>query len=783
MPQRVHNLNKEKNVVKLLRSQEDLRLVIKKHGHGPCPLAATCAALILAPPAATAQEGAQASDDAPIDEIIVIGTPGGGGADRQEASFAVTVIQAEDIAKFAPQSTADLFKSIPGVWVESSGGVAGANIDVRGLPGGGDAPFVTLAINGSPLYGTEMLSFFEQSSIFRLDETVAGVEGLRGGPNAVFGKGEPGLTVNFNLMEGGDQTEGRIKYSTSDYDLQRLDARLSGPLGDDFYYMIGGYISASPGIRDTEFSAEEGNQFTINLTKIFDAGKINVFTRVTDDHGQWVLPMALNSGNDLGSFAQLGNATRFRELQTNTAGDTQIFDFGQGRGWDGAVSGGSVEFELGGGFTFRDQFTYMDGDADTYGLVPAGGAVSVGALSAVIGAPVTTQSGRTLAATDFVQTYGHWVVQKDLQALINDISINKVFADIHEVTFGYYRANWSSDDWWTIGNPLPVHNVSNGEPLAATITPADIAAAGGDAGFMFGLQSAGDARAEALYLADSWQMTDVFRLDLGVRREELTLDYVLDTGSGFADGTVDQITHLEGSETAYTGAVNYDFHDDLGVFLRYTKGFLFPHFDDIRENRNTVDEVKQLEGGVKFGGDWLELYATAFYNENDAFASTVGGVLPPTAFTTEAYGVELDGSILWGGMAISFIGTLQETEITDSTTPTDIGNQVLRQPDWQVRLSPSYTLETVNFDATFYAGVTLVNDRFGDNANTVLLDGYEKIDLGVIAEFNGGLFVQLHGDNINDSDGITEGDPRNPAAPNGRPIFGRSFMFSLGYDF
>ena len=43
---------------------------------------------------------------------------------------------------------------------------------------------------------------------------------------------------------------------------------------------------------------------------------------------------------------------------------------------------------------------------------------------------------------------------------------------------------------------------------------------------MFGLQSAGDARAEALYLADSWQMTDQFRLDLGVRYEELTLDFV-----------------------------------------------------------------------------------------------------------------------------------------------------------------------------------------------------------------------------------------------------------------
>ena len=732
---------------------------------------------------ASAQDTAQ-QDDAQMTEVIVIGTPGGTGVDRQEASFAVTTIQPEEITRLAPTSTAELMESIPGVWVESSGGIAGANIDVRGLPGGADAPFVTLAINGSPLYGTETLSFFDQSAIFRIDETIGSVEGLRGGPNAVFGKGEPGLTVNFNLMEGGEETEGRIKYSTSDYDLQRLDARMSGPISEDFFYMIGGYIQSSPGIRDAQFTAEEGNQFTINLTKIFDTGKINVFTRVTDDHGQWVLPMSLNSGNDLGTFAQIGNATRFRELQTNTAGDTEIFDFGKGRGWDGAVSGGSAQFELGGGFTFRDQFTFTNGDADTYGFVPAGGAVPATALSAVTGTPITTVSGTTLGSEDFVQTYGHWVVQKELKALINDLSINKVFGDTHDVTFGYYRATWSSNDFWTIGNPILVHNTRNGEPLDPSIALADMGAAGGDPGlFMFGLQSAGDARAEALYLADSWQITDVIRLDLGVRREDLTIDYVLDSGTGFADGTVDQTTHLEGSETAYTGAVNYDFNDDLGVFVRYTSGFLFPHFDDIRENKNTVDEVKQLEAGLKFSGEWLDLYATGFFNENDAFSSTVGGVLPPTAFTTEALGVELDGSFRWNEIAISFIGTLQDTEITDSTTPTDVGNQVLRQPDWQFRVSPSYTLEAADFEATFYVGATFVGSRYDDNANTVELGSYEKIDAGVMAEFAGGLFLQLHGDNVTDSDGITEGDPRNPAAPNGRHIFGRSFMFSLGYDF
>lgn len=748
--------------------------------------AASAAALLASGAPATAQDAE--SEIAPrtatesYDEIVVVGTPGGAGVRRQQASFAITTIQPDDISKFSPKSTADLLKSIPGVWVESSGGVAGANIDVRGLPGGGDAPFVLLAINGSPLYGTEMLSFFEQSSIFRIDETIASVEGLRGGPNSVFGKGEPGLTVNFNLKEGGEETEGRVKYTTSDYGLQRFDAVLSGKLADDLYYMVGGYFRRSDGIRDTQFTSEEGQQFTVNLTKLFDNGKVNLFARWTDDHGQWVLPFALNTGNDLGEFAQLGNATRFREIQVNADGDTEVFDFADGRGWDGIVTGGSVEFDLGAGFTLRDRFTFMTGDADTFGFVPAGSAVTAGDVSAVIGGPVNTVSGRTLAPSDFVQTYGHWVVLKDLDAVINDLSINKVIAD-HDITVGFYQSNWSSDDTWYLGNPLPVHNVANGEPLDPSITPADIAAAGGDAGFFFGLESAGDAHARALYIADSWQVIDRFRLDVGARREWLELDYVLDTGPGFADGMTDLTEDLEGEEWAYTFAGNYDVTDDIGVFARYTKGFLFPHFDEIREGRNQVDNVKQVEAGLKYAGDWLTLYATFYRNTNDAFSSTVGGVVPAAAFKTRAIGVEFDGTVRYGPFSTNFIATIQDAEITESDTASDVGNRVLRQPRWQARISPAYTLETADFDATLYGAVSLVGERFGDNANTVELPSYEKVDLGLLVNHKSGVFVQIHADNLNDSHGITEGDPRNPAAPNGRPIFGRSVLFSVGYDF
>ena len=168
-----------------------------KTGFSKCVLA-SAVALAFAGQSAVAQEAnntPSAGDDTEI--IVVSGTPGGAGIRKIDASFAVTNIDASDIEKLAPKSTADLFKAIPGVWVESSGGESGANVFVRGFPGGGDAPFLTLSLQGSPVYPAPTLSFLENTQIFRIDETIEMVEGLRGGPNPVVSNGQPGLTTNF----------------------------------------------------------------------------------------------------------------------------------------------------------------------------------------------------------------------------------------------------------------------------------------------------------------------------------------------------------------------------------------------------------------------------------------------------------------------------------------------------------------------------------------------------------------------------------------------------------
>ena len=141
----------------------------------PTPAHATPAnAADAAPAAATAP-----TEEAPV--IVVTGTAGGRGVNRLAASYAVTTVTASDLTKAAPKSSAEVLNLVPGVWVESSGGVAGANIMVRGLPSTGDAPFVSYQLMGSPVFATASLSFMENSSIFREDLTIRSVESVNGG--------------------------------------------------------------------------------------------------------------------------------------------------------------------------------------------------------------------------------------------------------------------------------------------------------------------------------------------------------------------------------------------------------------------------------------------------------------------------------------------------------------------------------------------------------------------------------------------------------------------------
>lgn len=737
---------------------------------------------------ATAQE--EAADTA-IEEIIVTGTAGGAELRKFDASFAITTASADEISMYQPESTADLLKLVPGVWAESSGGVAGANVMVRGFPGGGDAPFLTVQVNGSPIYPPPTLSFLENTTLFRLDETVLRMEALRGGPNPVFSNGQPGLTTNFILREGSEETEGMAKYTTSDYDLRRFDGYVSGELAEQFYYMIGGYVSSSPGIRDAHFNSDEGHQVTINLTKDLDNGTINVFHRNTDDVGTWYLPVALNVPGIDSEYNQLGVLNRQRQIAFGPNGETKTVNLGDGRGWDGSMSGGSVTFEILDGWELTDRVSYTAGNADTLGLVPDGGAVQISALQAdptldpravITGAITGSVSGRAIANTEYIQQFGAWEVRKDIEAFTNDLSLAKGW-DWGTVTVGYYAASSSVEEWWSLGNSR-YEVVQAGGEVVTGIACNDPAV--DSCGFNYDIDATGDATTTAWYAAATFDAMDRLTIDLGVRVENHQVDYSVDEG---LDGQVTLAIDFDESETSWTAAANYQLSDTMGGFLRINQGGKMPNFDDFRDNRNAyangndlIQDIDQYELGFKWVTDSLSLYATGFFTDvtNTAFIALTGAGAGELS-TQESKGVEIDGT--WatdGGFLLNLNATILDSEITAGD---NVGNETERQPGWQLRLTPSYDFDFGQVEATVYGTISAVDDRWGERANVNLLKGYEKIDLGVFLRVNEAFTVQIAADNITDEDALTESDPRTATAPNGRYIMPRTLTLSVGYEF
>lgn len=761
-------------------------------------MATTGIALLLAAVPLKWAEAQDEDDDTgdTIEEVIVTGTAGGAELRKFDASFAITTMSDDDINKFQPQSTADLLKLVPGVWSESSGGVAGANVFVRGFPGGGDAPFYTLQVNGSPIFPPPTLSFLENTTLFRIDETVQRVEALRGGPNPVFSNGQPGLTTNFILREGGPETEGLVKYTTSDYDLRRFDGYLSGELADEFYYMIGGYISSSPGIRDAGFNSDEGNQVTVNLTKDLDRGTINFFHRQTDDHGTWYLPVALNVPGVDAEYNQLGTLNRQREILFGPAGEqeSRTVNLGNGRGWDGSMSGGSMVLEIADGWELTERFSYTAGDANTRGLVPDGGAVQFSALRAdptlddravlTIGPTESltgTVTGRTIADSEYIQQFGVWEVLKDIDAFTNDLSLARQW-DRGSVTFGFYSASASTDEFWSLGNSKYEVVQSGGEVVTGIeCNDPDF----DSCGFNYDIDATGDATTTALYAATTFDLTDRLTVDLGVRSENHEVNYSVDEG---LDGQVTLAVDFDETEFSWTAAANYLFNDSMSGFARINSGSKMPYFDDFRDNRDAfndgddlIQEVDQFELGFKWVTDYVSLYATGFYTEVDpSFFVALAGA-GAVIQTQEATGVELDA--IWDtntGFRVTLNATVQDSEIKSG--PND-GRETVRQPGWQLRITPSYEFDMGQMSGVVYGTLSAVDDRFGDPGNENVLPGYEKVDLGVIVRVDERFSVQLSANNLTDEEALTESDPRTTSAPNGRFIMPRTFELSVGYEF
>jgi outer membrane receptor protein involved in Fe transport len=185
--------------------------------------AAVASALSLAfPPGAAAE---------PLEEVVVTGRVGARELTKPELSYAATTVDADRLRFIAPLSTAEAFKSVPGFWVEASGGEASNNVRSRGIPTDGYSS-VTIQEDGLTIQHDGGLGWLNADQSFRMDETIARVEAVRGGPSAIFAANSPGGVVNFITRKPADTAEGLVKLQVGDYGMYRTDFYFGSPLGE-----------------------------------------------------------------------------------------------------------------------------------------------------------------------------------------------------------------------------------------------------------------------------------------------------------------------------------------------------------------------------------------------------------------------------------------------------------------------------------------------------------------------------------------------------------------------
>ena len=242
--------------------------------------------------AAPAAEAAADAGNGPND-IIVTGSTRA--QRRFDVSYAINTISAEDVEKIAPVNFADLIGQLPGFQTEITGGEVQNIYRIRGLPN--DGGFVSFQQDGLPLFHENDGVFFRGDAILKQDLMTDHVEVVRGGPAPVYAS-YSGAIINAITVTGSDEARGKAQVTLGDTGLYRLDAYQAGPLGNDTYYAIGGFIRYHDGYRDNGFANDKGGQLRANIKHDFDNGSIKLNLNYVNDHNVFYLPIPISDPRD-----------------------------------------------------------------------------------------------------------------------------------------------------------------------------------------------------------------------------------------------------------------------------------------------------------------------------------------------------------------------------------------------------------------------------------------------------------------------------------------------------
>lgn len=783
------------------------------------------------------------------DVVVVTGSVGQGKHTKTQTSYSITTIGEETLRLQAPISVTEAVKSVPGFWVESSGGEASGNIRARGIPVDGYGS-VTLLEDGIPVQHDPSLGFLNADQAFRLDEAIDGIEVVRGGPSSVVYSNAPAGAINFRSREIGSAPNGIVKFSVGDYGLRRGDFWYATPLSNGWGIGVGGFYRQDDGIRSPGFKANDGGQVRVKLVKAIDKGNIMIDFKHMDDKVNLLLgiPMMISNGKLVAVPGFDGNYGTIAGPQTRSVdmkmGDGRNYHFDNGDGTRVKRDQFTVKFEKDiGDWKLTEGLRLSRTDTSRNGVFPNQLLSFASFLSQaqpllgyVPGATRLSLQPTLAPGSTYTNPSGLMVVgglrgvTMPLDERVSDTNFGRKFVvgdQSHYVTAGYYYAHftqgfdrYSSSVLLGAESNAPlldlVANDASGRGLG-TITDRGI--------FSYGYEwanSEGRSTTNAFYLSDEWQVTGALRLDAGVRRESVRTAGWTEASRKVNLGTFPLSNVLTGtgrydtydhsfSKTGWTLGANYQLNRTEGVFGRWTQAFRLPNLSSYITNPTATPIIQTMglgELGYKYKNAFMELYPTLFYSKydnvsytNNVFNLNNQTVTPQIGYaSTKTYGLELDGRVYPNSkFDLGYTLTLQQPKYVDLVYNDNVngrpvlrnfdGNALVRVPKVSYRLVPGANIgDALRLQFSYeYKG-----KRFVDSANTLVLPAYHTVNFTARYAINSLLTAYLYVDNLNNSMGLTEGNPRAgeivsaDAGANAfiaRPLLGRSVRAALTFQF
>jgi len=775
------------------------------------------------------------SRDKAIDEVVITGNSNPKASIKTSTS--ISTLKMKDIENAAPRTTAEIFRTIPGIRSESSGGEGNSNITVRGVPvSAGGSRYLLIQEDGLPVMQFGDIAFGTQDQFTRFDSFVSRVEALRGGSASVFASNSPAGIINFITKTGEKEGGSIIQQMGLNYKNYRTDFDYGTKIGDDTYMAVGGFYRIGDGPRKTGFNSNNGGQFRLSFLKKFEKGSFRVYAKFLDDRTAAYMPMPVGvTGTDadpkwssLPNYNILTGALQTINLQHDrTLGnDGNIFntDVSDGMHSLSKVIGAEFNYNLGEGWKLEEKIRYAANDGQFVAPFPA----SVSKGSDFFNATNFINFGSAVYAgtntpidmnANYMKIALFNVKLNNFNNFVNDFNISKKW-DIVKFNAGLYKSSQNINMSWMWNNYLQEVSDKNARLVDVKNTAGQYIT---DNGLLnYGMKDWGNLKRDyntkyditAPHAQVEINATDKLTIDAGARYDigkvtgyfsGATVTYTSRDMNG--NGVIDIPEQMVGSNDninvpvnyrygifGYSVGANYALNNKNAVFARVSQGgsasadrilfsgYNYTNNDDPALDAVKVNKVNQVEAGYKLRGSGYFLNTTLFYAGTKE-ANYEATTQRKTENKYQSFGVELDGYYkITKGLDVKAGLTYTHAEIKNAIDPTIIGNMPRRTPKLMYSVNPNFNAN--RFNIGFYLiGAT---KAFTQDNNKLVMPGYAIVNPYVSYQVLRNLSVSLNANNVFNTIAVTEAEEGSIAGGNGivraRTLPGASYSVSVKFD-